>query len=213
MYQLMTIQLIFDKGNFCRAIKILSPLASCSLLVNFYRPVAHMVTSQCASFTEYAIEDTRETNGEPVINLANTCGIYLVICTYCYSKLTKLLNVALHVHRFCHNLNHPLDKITGPITAKELPDSTMLWIKASQQQECFEEINLTSKLAKHTLLVCQLRLFLDSRGFLHCGGGSIMRLSASWQSFLIYCLPNTRSPSFLCMPLMRDFIMQERVVR
>ena len=116
-----------------------------------------------------AIEDTRETNGEPVINLADTCGI--LIDAYHYSRLPKLLNVTVYVCRFCHNLNHPLDKITGPITAKELSDSTMLWTKASQQQEYFEEItNLTSKLAKRTLLVHQLRLFLDSRGFLRCGG-------------------------------------------
>ena len=87
-----------------------------------------------------AIEDTRETNGEPVTNPANTCGIHLVIDACHYSRLTKLLNVTVYVRRFCHNLNYPLDKITGPITAKELSDSMMLWIKASQQQEYFEEI-------------------------------------------------------------------------
>ena len=158
----------FDKGNFCGTIKILSPLASWSLLVNLYRPVAHMVTSQC-NLQNSAIEDTRETNSEPVINLAVICGI--LIEAYHYSRLPKLLNVTVYVRCFCHNLNHPQDKITGPITAKELSDSTMLRTKASQQQEYFEEItNLTSKLAKRTLLVRQLRLFLDSRGFLCCGG-------------------------------------------
>ena len=112
-----------------------------------------------------AIEDTRGTNGEPVINPTNTCGIHLVIDAYHYSTVTKLLNVTVYVRRFFHNLNHPLDEITGPITAKKLSDSTMLWIKASQQQEYFEEItNLTSKLTKRILLVHQLRLFLDSRG-------------------------------------------------
>ena len=117
------------------------------------------------------IEDTQKTNDKPMINPANTCGIHLVINTYRYSRLTKLLNVTVYVHRFCHTLNHPLHKLTGPITAKELSDSTMLWIKASQQLEYFEEItNPTSKQAKRTLLVRQLRLFLDSRGFLHCGG-------------------------------------------
>ena len=106
-----------------------------------------------------------------MINPADTCGIHLVIDAYRYSRLTKLLNVTVNVCHFCHNLNHPLDKTTGPITAKELSDSTMLWIKTSHQPEYFEEItNLTSKLVNRTLLVRQLRLFLDSRGFLHCVG-------------------------------------------
>ena len=101
-----------------------------------------------------AIEGTRETNGEPMINPTDTFGIHLVIDAHCYSRLTKLLNVTVYVRRLCHNLNHPLDKITDTITAKELSDSMLLWIKASQQQEYFEEIkNLTSKLAKRTLLV------------------------------------------------------------
>ena len=118
-----------------------------------------------------AIEETQETNDERVINPANTSGIHLVIDAYRYSRLTKLLKVTVYVHRLCHNLKHPLDKITGPVTAKELSDATMLWIKTSQQLEYFKEIaNLTSKPAKRTLLVHQLKLFLDSRGFLCCGG-------------------------------------------
>ena len=118
-----------------------------------------------------AIEETQETNDERVINPANTSGIHLVIDAYRYSRLTKLLKVTVYVHRLCHNLKHPLDKITGPVTAKELSDATMLWIKTSQQLEYFKEIaNLTSKPAKRTLLVRQLKLFLDSRGFLRCGG-------------------------------------------
>ena len=94
-----------------------------------------------------------------MINPANTCGIHLVINAYRYSRLTKLLNVTVYVCHFCHNLNHIIDKLTGPITATELSDSTMLWIKASQQLEYFEEItNLTSKPAKRTLLVRQLKI-------------------------------------------------------
>ena len=46
----------------------------------------------------------------------------------------------------------------------------MLWIKSSQQLEHSHEIaNITSKSSKRTLLVCQLRLFMDDKGFLRCG--------------------------------------------
>ncbi|XP_065911151.1 uncharacterized protein [Dysidea avara] len=113
-----------------------------------------------------AIEDAQETNNRP----AETCGIHIVIDVSRYSRLTKLFTVIVYVHRFGHNLKHPSDRVIGPITAKELSDATMLWIKASQQLEYFDKIiNLMSKSPKHTLLVRQLRLFLDSRRFLCCG--------------------------------------------
>ena len=105
------------------------------------------------------------------INPAETCGIYIVIDDSCYSSLTKLLCVTEYVLRFSHNIRNPLDKVTGPITAKELSDSTIIWIKTSQQLDYFQEFtNLKSKSCKRTQLVWQLRLFLDSKRFLHCGG-------------------------------------------
>ena len=134
-----------------------------------------------------------------MINPADPCGIHLIIDAYHYSRLTKLLNVTVYVCRFCHNLNHPLDKTTGPITAKELSDSKMLWIKASQQPEYFEEItNLTSKLAKHTLLVRQLRLFLDSRGFLRCVG-RIHNAPINELAKFPYLLPSKHQITKLCV--------------
>ena len=81
-----------------------------------------------------------------------------------------LLTVTACVLRFCHNLKHPQDRTTGPVTAKELSDAKMLWIKPSQQLEYSHKItNITSKSSKHILLVHQL-LFLDDKGFLRCGG-------------------------------------------
>ena len=61
--------------------------------------------------------------------------------------------------------------MTGPITAKELSNAKLIWIKNTQQLEYFDDIdNLHSKSSKHTLLVHQLCLFLDDMGFLCCGG-------------------------------------------
>jgi len=90
-------------------------------------------------------------------NPAETCGIHIVIDATRYSRLGKLLAIIVYIHRFCHNLKHSDVKITGPDTAKELSDATMLWIKDSQQMEYYEKItNLTTKSYKCTLLVCQL---------------------------------------------------------
>ena len=116
------------------------------------------------------MDDTQEVSNKPT-NPAETCGIHLVIDASRYSRLTKLLSVTILVLCFGHNLKHSQDKLTGPITAKELSDATMIWIKTSQELEYFEEItNMTSNSHKRTLLVQQLRLFLDSRGYLRCGG-------------------------------------------
>ena len=115
-------------------------------------------------------DDTQEVNNKPT-NPTETCGIHLVIDATRYSRLSKLLSVTVYVLRFGHNLRHSQDKLTGPITTRELSDAKMIWIKTSQELEYFEEItNLTSQSRKCTLLVRQLRLFLDNKGFLRCGG-------------------------------------------
>ena len=47
----------------------------------------------------------------------------------------------------------------------------MIWIKNTQQLHYSDDIgNINSKSSKRTLLVRQLRLFLDTNGFLRCGG-------------------------------------------
>jgi len=116
------------------------------------------------------VDDTQDIPNRPN-NPTETCGIHLVIDATRHSRLTKLLSITVYVLRFGHNLRHPQGKLTGPITARELSDSRMIWIKTSQQLEYFDEIaNLKSQSHKRTQLVRQLRLFLDDREFLRCGG-------------------------------------------
>jgi len=69
--------------------------------------------------------DTPDVQNKPT-NPAAKCGIHLVIDASQYNRLTKLLNTTVYVHRFVHNLRQPSDKLIGPITAKELSDSTVI---------------------------------------------------------------------------------------
>ena len=95
-------------------------------------------------------------------------GVHLIINAQCYNKLKKLLTVTGYVLRICQNLKHPQRRSIGPITAKEVSNAKLIWIKNTQQLHYSDDIdNINSKL---TLLVRQLHLFLDTNGFLRCGG-------------------------------------------
>ena len=127
-----------------------------------------MVTHQCSHLdADSPPSDTTSNNRNPL----QQHGIHLTIEATRYSNLKRLLTVTAYVLRLCHNLKHPQQRITGPITAKELSNAKLIWIKNTQQLQYPEDIdNLRSKSTKRTLLVRQLRLFLDDMGFLRCGG-------------------------------------------
>ena len=124
------------------------------------------------------------TNVLPLVNIEADCpstdaasnknptqqpGVHLAIEAHCYSKLKKLLTVTAYVLRFCYSLKDQKQWVTGPITTKELSNAKLIWIKTTQQLEYLDDIdNLRSNSSKRTLLVHQLRLFLDDRGFLRC---------------------------------------------
>ena len=98
-------------------------------------------------------------------------GVHLTIEATRYSSLKRLLTITAYVLRFCHNLKHQQQSVTGPITAKELSNGKLIWIKNTQQLEYSDDINnLCSKSSKRTLLVRQLCLLLDDMGFLRCSG-------------------------------------------
>lgn len=115
--------------------------------------------------------DSPSTETASIRNPPQQPGVHLAIDASHYSTLKKLLIVTTHVLRFYHNLKHQYQKVTGPITAKEMSNSKLLWIKNTQQLAYQDDIdNLHSRSPKRTLLVRQLRLFLDDKGFLRCGG-------------------------------------------
>jgi len=110
----------------------------------------------------------------PTPPIQSSTGLHKVISPDNYSSLERLLAVTAYVQRFIDNLKQSQDgRMTGPLNATELNTARLKWIKASQDQVFINEIStLKSQTAskKSSSLVRQLRLFLDSDGFLRCGG-------------------------------------------
>ena len=103
-------------------------------------------------------------------------GLQCVISIDRYSTLSKLLTVTAYVFRFTDNLHvKPEQRQSGLISAEELNRVRIKWVKDTQKAVYWREINNLQQMARQpktsrVLLVRQLRLFLDTEGFLRCGG-------------------------------------------
>ena len=98
-------------------------------------------------------------------------GLHFTISVTRFSKLSKLLATTSYVHRFINNSRNPTELQRGPITTQELTQARLNWIHSCQQQVYWKELkNLSTPQQKRLLLVRQLRLFLDDKGYLRCGG-------------------------------------------
>ena len=109
----------------------------------------------------------KDTPGPP-----NTGLCYIITITN-YSTLYKLFAVTAYVYRFVFNCLHRQMPQTGPLSADELCKAKFKWVADCQRQEYWQEIHNLSHSGpnhKRTMLVRQLRLFLDSDGFIRCGG-------------------------------------------
>ena len=128
---------------------------------------ANVLSLQTEDATDVVSDiDTTSDTGEPQHH-----GIHCIIDVFRYSQLYKLLSVTSYVLRFYNNLRHPTSKNLGPVTTKELSTARLVWIQNCQSQAYSKEIaNLKEKSGKRLMLVRQLRLFLDSHGYLRCGG-------------------------------------------
>ena len=118
-------------------------------------------------------------------------GLEMIIDIERYSTLTKLLYVTAYVLRFIKCIKSHTTKFTGPITPYELSEAQILWIQACQLSTFSQEIkNLKScpTSNRRLPLVRQLRLFLDSRNLLRCGG-RIHNAPVSCHTKFPYLLP------------------------
>ena len=104
-------------------------------------------------------------------------GLDCVMSIDNYSTLHKLLAVTAYVLRFIGNSRtQPAEqRQIGPLEAEELDKARLNWVKNTQQVIYWKEIaNLqlisTKPRTSRILLVRQLCLFLDAKGFLRCGG-------------------------------------------
>ena len=129
-------------------------------------------------------------------------GIHRVVFINRHSTLNKLLTVIAYVLRFVRNLRTSSEQHqTGPFSAKELNLARLKWIKDTQQTVYRNEIaNLTQIASQLTTsritLVRQLRLFLDTKGYLRCGG-RIHNAPLNEATKFPYLLPAKHSPSSL----------------
>ena len=89
-----------------------------------------------------------------------------------YSDYRKLLRVTAYVMRFVANCRarSSSHRQLGPLTADELRDAEHLWISDCQRNRYSDVIESISGHVKQTSIVRQLRLFIDDRGLIRCGG-------------------------------------------
>lgn len=90
-------------------------------------------------------------------------------------KWSTLLRVTARVHRVCQNFKltsqgEPL--LTGPISASELLEAEITWIKSIQRRFMADELKYLEgdKRGRRPVLVSQLDLFIDTKGVIRCGG-------------------------------------------
>jgi len=97
-------------------------------------------------------------------------GIHCVVSINRHSILNKLLIVTAYVPHFVRNLRiSPEQRQTGPADAKELISARLKWIKDTQQTVYRTEVANLNQIT-NTSCIALVKLFLDYKGYLCCGG-------------------------------------------
>ena len=102
-------------------------------------------------------------------------GLHQIMHITNYSSLLKLLHVSAYILRFLMNSKQTdvSQRRLGPLLPDELTKVSQAWIHSCQQTTFANEfINLQSRSVntRRLPLVRQLRLFLDNKGIIRCGG-------------------------------------------
>ncbi|XP_045188261.1 uncharacterized protein LOC123546137 [Mercenaria mercenaria] len=101
----------------------------------------------------------------------NSFAIQDVIEVTRFSTLKRLLRVTAYVLRFIRNCRTvSRSRNSGSITLQELENAEMLLIRQCQQNSYSEEISNLQSGKSRLPVVRQLRLYLDSDGYIRCGG-------------------------------------------
>ena len=120
-------------------------------------------------------------------------GIHSVVDITLYSRYTKLIRVTAFILRFVNNSRRPHTRKLSRLSVHELHEAEKMWLRSCQSTSYPEEIdNLQSKKGC-LLMVKQLRLFLDSDGYIRCGGRIHNAPVAELAKFPIYYLEKTIS--------------------
>ena len=103
-------------------------------------------------------------------NPAILTGVHSVVDITHYSRYTKLIRVTAFILRFVNNCRRPHTRKLSRLSVHELHEAEKMWLRSCQSTSYHEEIdNLQSKKGRLPM-VKQLRLFLDSDGYIRCGG-------------------------------------------
>ena len=129
-----------------------------------------------------------------------------------YSHLYHLTSVIAYIYRFLNNLQKQQPLQSGPLTNTELSKVRRELIIAVQRSTYSEEFEfLLKKTSNCPPLVKQLRLFLDDKKLIRCGG-RIHNASTTDVSKFPYLLPrkHTVTRTKLLLILTTNFIMEEK---
>ncbi|XP_006811861.1 uncharacterized protein LOC100373153 [Saccoglossus kowalevskii] len=131
---------------------------------DLYDSAVHHIST--ADTSEGELEHT------PQSDTPTETGIQHMVDAIRYSSQNKLLRVTALVLRFISNTRHRNQTLkNGYLTAEEIQRAEHVWIKDIQQAAFYEPIkSLQHQQTKSGWLVKQLKLFIDERGLLHCGG-------------------------------------------
>ncbi|CAG2213730.1 unnamed protein product [Mytilus edulis] len=103
----------------------------------------------------------------------NQQGIHQIVQITRYSTLSKLLRITAYLLRFIRNCRSPILQRNKAkyVSREELQDATECWILNCQRTSFKDEmLYLKLKDTKPTVLVRQLRLYLNNKDAICCGG-------------------------------------------
>ena len=107
-------------------------------------------------------------------SLKDRTNLLTVIDASRYSHINRLLGTIAYIYRFIHNLRKLNPKLSGLLTRTELSDARRRLIIAVQHSSFPEELayllKTSSTSSKCPHLVKQLRLFIDDKKLIRCGG-------------------------------------------
>ena len=104
-----------------------------------------------------AEEELRGSRAKTTVLLSTVSSLSVIIDCARFSSFERLLRVTAYVKRFIHNARGK-DKMSGPLSTKELEQAETVWIREMQQT------------LDHSQLDKQLGLFQDDNRVLRCQG-------------------------------------------
>ena len=106
-----------------------------------------------------------------ILSSKDQTGLLSIIDASRYSNLNRLLGTIAYVYRFIHNLRKLQPLLSGPLTSSELSGACRNLITAVQRCSYPEELAYLLKTSpKYPHLIKQLRLFIDDKKLICCGG-------------------------------------------